>query len=434
MLRRQPARPSGVARALALAFTILLILPAVASAGSPLCTPEQGQAFIDQGDLNRAVHEFSCVIDANPTEVDGYVGRAEAMLLLGRFSAAFDDYNTGITALVLPVHPDAFATIYSAYATRLASAPNSIPALTGAGFVRWVNFDYAQAVQYVNRLLDVQPDNVFGVLFRGSSRLLQGKTTAKGVADLDNAIALAPTNPSVRHIVADAYTYGLFDPERAAAEATLALGWGLDPERVSVLPNPAPEVPQLPPREELRAELGLDGRLLAFAGRLGPQKSLDVALEAVAAVPGVTLAIAGDGPDRADLERHAQELGLGERARFLGGLPRDRVLRLFRAADAALLSSSWENFPHTVVEALAVGTPVVSTAVGGVPEVVADGENGLLVPPGDPAALAAALARLLDDDALRERLGRAAAPSVAGLGEEATFARIEEELLRAAAA
>jgi len=214
----------------------------------------------------------------------------------------------------------------------------------------------------------------------------------------------------------------------------LALGWGLDPERVSVLPNPAPEVPHLPRREELRAELGLDGRLLAFAGRLGPQKSLDVALEAVAAVPGVTLAIAGDGPDRADLERHAQELGLGERARFLGGLPRDRVLRLFRAADAALLSSSWENFPHTVVEALAVGTPVVSTAVGGVPEVVADGENGLLVPPGDPAALAAALARLLDDDALRERLGRAAAPSVAGLGEEATFARIEEELLRAAAA
>ncbi|HET6623949.1 MAG TPA: glycosyltransferase family 4 protein, partial [Gaiellaceae bacterium] len=149
----------------------------------------------------------------------------------------------------------------------------------------------------------------------------------------------------------------------------LALGWGLDPERVSVLPNPAPEVPPLPPREELRAELGLDGRLLVFAGRLGPQKSLDVALEAVAAVPGVTLAIAGDGPDRASLERRARELGLEERARFLGSLPRDRVLRLFRAADAALLSSSWENFPHTVVEALAVGTPVVSTAVGGVPEV-----------------------------------------------------------------
>jgi len=214
----------------------------------------------------------------------------------------------------------------------------------------------------------------------------------------------------------------------------LALGWGLDPQRVSVLPNPAPEVPSLPPREQLRAELGVDARLLAFAGRLGPQKSLEVALEAVAAVPGVTLAIAGDGPDRDSLERRARELGLAERARFLGSVPRDGVLRLFRAADAALLSSSWENFPHTVVEALAVGTPVVSTAVGGVPEVVADGENGLLVPPGDPAALAAAIAKLFDDDALRERLAGAAAASVAGYGEEATFSRIEEELLRAAAA
>ena len=214
----------------------------------------------------------------------------------------------------------------------------------------------------------------------------------------------------------------------------LALGWGLDPERVSVLPNPAPEVPPLPSRDELRGDLGLDGRLLAFAGRLGPQKSLDVALEAVAAVPGVTLAIAGDGPDRTALEQRARELGLGGRARFLGSVPRDGVLRLFRAADAALLSSSWENFPHTVVEALAVGTPVVSTAVGGVPEVVTDGENGLLVPPGDPAALAAAVVRLFGDTALRERLARAAAPSVAGHTEEATFARIEEELLRAAAA
>ena len=173
----------------------------------------------------------------------------------------------------------------------------------------------------------------------------------------------------------------------------LALGWGLDPEHVSVLPNPAPEVSELPPRDEVRAELALDGKVLAFAGRLGPQKSLDVALEAVAAVPGITLAIAGDGPDRAALERHARDLGLDGRARFLGSLPREGVLRLFRAADASVLSSSWENFPHTIVEALAVGTPVVSTAVGGVPEVVSDGENGLLVPPGDPAALAAAIAR-----------------------------------------
>jgi glycosyltransferase involved in cell wall biosynthesis len=213
----------------------------------------------------------------------------------------------------------------------------------------------------------------------------------------------------------------------------LALGWGLDEGRVSVLPNPAPEVPPLPPRQELRAELGLDGDALAFAGRLGPQKSLDVAFEALVLVPGVTLAVAGDGPDRDALERRVRELGLAERVRFLGSLPRERVLRLFRAADASVLSSSWENFPHTVVEALAVGTPVVSTAVGGVPEIVRDGENGLLVPAGDATALAAAIGRFFADDALRERLAGAAAESVAGHTEEAVFTRIEEELVRVAA-
>ena len=83
--------------------------------------------------------------------------------------------------------------------------------------------------------------------------------------------------------------------------------------------------------------------------------------------------------------------------RFLGSVPRETVLRLFRAADASVLPSAWENFPHTVVEALAVGWPVIATAVGGVPEVVRDGENGLLVPPGDAAALAAAIERFFGD-------------------------------------
>lgn len=213
----------------------------------------------------------------------------------------------------------------------------------------------------------------------------------------------------------------------------IALGWGLDPARVSVLPNPAPEVPELPERDALRGELGLDGPTLAFAGRLGPQKALDVALEAVASVPAVSFVIAGDGPDRAALELRARELGTHGRTRFLGSVSRDVVLRLFRAADATVLSSSWENLPHTVLEALAVGSPVIATAVGGVPEVVRDGENGILVPPDDPGALADAIRRLLDDDALRARLADAAPGSVAGYTEDAVFSRIEAELVGAAA-
>ena len=191
-------------------------------------------------------------------------------------------------------------------------------------------------------------------------------------------------------------------------------------------------MPALPPRDTLRRELELTGPTLAFAGRLGPQKSLEVALEAVAELPDVSLVVAGDGPDRGTLERRARELGVDGRARFLGSVPRDGVLRLFRAADASLLSSSWENLPHTVLEALAVGSPVIATAVGGVPEVVRDGENGLLVPARDPQALAEAIRRFFADEQLRARLTAAAAGSVAGYTEEAVFSGIEDRLERAA--
>ncbi len=204
----------------------------------------------------------------------------------------------------------------------------------------------------------------------------------------------------------------------------LALGWGVAPERATVLPNPVPPVPQLRPRDELRRALAIDGPALAFAGRLTAQKSLDVGIEA-ARRAGVELLVAGDGPDRAALER----LGHG---RFLGALTRQGVLELFRAADAALLSSSWENFPHTVVEALAVGTPVIATRTGGVAEVVHDGVNGLVVEPGDPAALAAAIERFFADPALAARLRAHAVPSVADYQPERIYGRLEQILLEAA--
>ena len=112
------------------------------------------------------------------------------------------------------------------------------------------------------------------------------------------------------------------------------------------------------------------------------------------------------GPTAAALER----LGYG---RFLGALPRRGVLELFSAGDASLLSSAWENFPHTVVESLAVGTPVIATRTGGVAEVLEDGVNGLVVEPGDLAALAGAITRFFEEPGLAERLREGSVPSVA---------------------
>jgi glycosyltransferase involved in cell wall biosynthesis len=204
----------------------------------------------------------------------------------------------------------------------------------------------------------------------------------------------------------------------------LAIGWGVQAERVTVLPNPAPVVADGPGRDALRERFGIDGPTLVFAGRLALPKSLEIGIEAARAA-GVQLLVAGDGPERARLE------ALGH-ARFLGPLPREDVLALFRAGDASLLSSSWENFPHGVVESLAAGTPVVATRVGGVPEVVRDGENGLLVPPGDVGALAAVVRRLFAEPGLLERLRDAAVPSVADYARDRVYGRLLDILAAAA--
>lgn len=207
----------------------------------------------------------------------------------------------------------------------------------------------------------------------------------------------------------------------------IVVEWGVPSGKLEVLPNPV-VTPELAPRDELRARHGLEGQTLVFAGRLSIQKAVGVALEALTRLDGVSLVLAGDGPDAELLRRRASELSLDGRARFLGPQPRERVLELLKAADAVVLSSNWENFPHVLLEALGVGTPVIATATGGVGEIVRDGENGLLVPPGDPDALAAAVRRYFDDPALQQRLRAAARQSVTRFSPDRIYGRLEQIL------
>jgi glycosyltransferase involved in cell wall biosynthesis len=214
----------------------------------------------------------------------------------------------------------------------------------------------------------------------------------------------------------------------------LAAAWGIRADQIEVLPNPVEVPPALGEREELRRRHGLEGPTLVFAGRLSVQKAVDVALDALTRLDGLDLVLAGDGPDAEKLRALAGELGLDGRARFLGPQPRSTVFELLRAGDAVVLPSKWENFPHVLVEALAVGTPVIATAAGGVTEIVRDGENGLLVPPEDSEALAAAIRRYFEDAGLRERLRAAGPRSVERFSPEPIYARLEELLRETARA
>jgi tetratricopeptide (TPR) repeat protein len=219
-----------------IALTLIFTLGGwtVGTARADQCTAQQGQLLIDAGQYEQAIQEFTCVINAQPTEVEGYRGRIEARLLLGQYSEALRDF-TLITVHVLPEQADAQNIILAGYSARLAVAPNNIPALTGQSFMLWADFNYAAAIQTLTHLVQIQPDNIYGNLFLGSSRLLKGAAKAKGITNLEYAIQLAPNSPDVHFIVADAYTYGLPDPQRAFAEANLALNGGLDTPRVHAI-------------------------------------------------------------------------------------------------------------------------------------------------------------------------------------------------------
>lgn len=144
-------------------------------------------------------------------------------------------------------------------------------------------------------------------------------------------------------------------------------------------------------------------------GRLVPLKGQALLVRAVAALRDqgvdVDLTLVGDGPERPGLERLARELGVEDRVTCAGAVGQDRILARYHEADVFCLPSFAEGVPVVLMEAMACELPVVTTRTMGIPELVEDGVGGLLVAPGDGEALAAALARLAADPALRERLG-----------------------------
>jgi glycosyltransferase involved in cell wall biosynthesis len=217
---------------------------------------------------------------------------------------------------------------------------------------------------------------------------------------------------------------------------------GIPPEVIRVVPN---GIRPLRPsgRRSVRAELGLaaDTPLVGCVSVLRPEKAVDLLVEAAVPlaerVPGVRVAVVGGGPEHERLDALVRERGLERTVHLLGAWPGADVADFLAELDVAVNCSDREGIPLSVLEYMAAGRAVVATAVGGVPEVLGEGEAGLLVPARDAEGLAGAAASLLLDRPRRDRLGlRARARQEATFSERAMVERVErlyEELVRARA-
>lgn len=252
-----------------------------------------------------------------------------------------------------------------------------------------------------------------------ASLAVRGVRCCPLVITLHNALPPAGylTDAILRWSFAPASRVVVVSPAQAE---TLAARRLIPGKRVAMIPNGISlaqiDDPSWPGRHEVRAALRLpENDCLVFsAGRLITAKGFHYLLHAAALLPRyprVWFAVAGAGPERANLEALAATLGLAGSVLFLG--QRGDVPALLRAADVFVLPSLSEGMPLSILEAMAARLPVVATEVGGVSRLVVEGETGHLVPPQQPAALAAAISRLAGDDALRAAMGAAGRRRVA---------------------
>lgn len=206
----------------------------------------------------------------------------------------------------------------------------------------------------------------------------------------------------------------------------LVVGWGISPDRVHVVYNAAEPLPDAPAAPSAAAA---GEKTLVTVGRLVPWKGLESLVGVLPELPGTRLLLVGDGPLRGELERLARDAGVDDRVVFTGPVPRARVAGLLRGADAFVFNSWYEGLPHSVLEAMAAGLPVVSTPAGGTAEIVEHLRNAVVVKIGDDRSLLEGIRAVLADPALAARLAAQARADVARRFSPAAMLRATEAIL-----
>jgi glycosyltransferase involved in cell wall biosynthesis len=189
---------------------------------------------------------------------------------------------------------------------------------------------------------------------------------------------------------------------------TLVWGWGVPEKRVHLVYNAVEEFPEaLKTRIEVRKELGVSeqDKLIITVARLVKWKGIEALIRVVSHFDSsIKLLIVGDGPEKNRLTDVVKVLNLTSRIKFLGKAVRKNVLEYIRASDVFVLNTRYEGFSHVLLEAMSVGTPVVTTAVCGNPELVIAEQNGILVEYGQVVELEKQLERVLEDARVRKQL------------------------------
>ncbi|MBI2120142.1 MAG: glycosyltransferase family 4 protein [Parcubacteria group bacterium] len=211
---------------------------------------------------------------------------------------------------------------------------------------------------------------------------------------------------------------------------TIVSNWGVSKEKVHVIYNAFEPVIVEEGKEAAREDLSLSGTVLLSAGRLVSWKGFKALIhlmpQIVDEVPDAVLYIAGDGPEKEKLFELSSDLRQREKVIFLGTLPKEKLLQYMQAADVFLLNTFYEGFSHQLLEAMSLGAPVVSTTVGGNPELLESEKEGLLVEYNDEEAIARAALRLLREEGLARRLALAARKKAETFSKERVLSEFAE--------
>lgn len=183
---------------------------------------------------------------------------------------------------------------------------------------------------------------------------------------------------------------------------SIVSGWSIPTYKIDIIYNALGEEDLMVSisQAEAKRELGIDGKIILTVARLVPWKGIDMLIKILPRFNNETqLLVVGDGPDIHRLKSLAFGIGVEKRVIFRGQIPHNKVSLYLRAADIFVLPSSYEGLPHTILEAMIAGIPIVATNTGGIPEVIESGKEGFLLKPEDLSGLEESISRLLEDSA-----------------------------------